>query len=233
MNIKKTVLVVALLSVVGGLVAVGTNNLTYAQRVSDLPQVAGKDYEEVKIKANFVGLPQKVDGKVLVVDIFNYGCGHCNTMFPLADELYNKYSDKIHLVKISAPFQQWNQYTHLFYTLEKLGVEKEVAPDIFNSIHQIRDRDLSLNSPTLIKILDKHKINKDEFTKAYQDPSIVEKVKQSLKILEAYNVSSTPTIVVNNERVYSPAKNGGYKETSQAVEKGINEYLKEIETSKK
>lgn len=185
-------------------------------------------FEPVVLTGSVAGLPQKVDGKVLVVDVFNYGCGHCAVIHSINDEVYKRNADKIHLVKISAPFAQWNQYTHLFYALNSLGIEDKVSPDIFSAIHEKKVKDLNLGSQALTDILNKHKVSIEEFTKAYNDPSIPEKVAQSLEVLKAYKIESTPTMIVDNEKKFGPSINQGYAEAAFAMENSIKENFDKI-----
>lgn len=187
-------------------------------------------FEPVNITSTVAGLPQKVDGKVLVVDVFNYGCSHCAVIHTLNDEVYKRNADNIKLVKISAPFAHWNQYTHLFYALDILGIESQLSDDIFKAIHEDNKRDLSLGSDALAKILTKHNVSIEAFTKAYNDPSIPEKVAQSLEILKAYNVESTPTMIVDNERKFSPSINQGYAEASLSMENAIKDKVAKLPT---
>ncbi len=178
-------------------------------------------FEPVNLTSVVAGLPQKVEGKVLVVDIFNYGCEHCAVIASLNEEVFKRNADKIHLVKISAPFAQWNQYTHLFYALESLGVESQLSADIFKILHQDKQKDLTIGSKALTDLLNKHNISIDSFNQAYNDPSISDKVAKSLDILKAYKVEGTPVMIVDNEKKFSPGVNGGYAEAAISMENAI------------
>jgi thiol:disulfide interchange protein DsbA len=93
---------------------------------------AGKQYVELNSPVQ-VAKP----GKIEVVELFWYGCGHCyqfeSTLNPWVEQL----PEDVNFVRIPALFGgMWNVHGQLFITLDAMKAEHKLHAAVFYGIHK-------------------------------------------------------------------------------------------------
>src|SRR6187397_2297608 len=91
----------------------------------------GKEYLRI---AN----PQPVETgkKIEVIEFFSYGCPHCAELEPHLDAWLAKLPQDVAFRRVPVMFQQrWTPLAKIYYTLDALGVESKLSPDVFKAIH--------------------------------------------------------------------------------------------------
>src|SRR6185436_17356705 len=105
--------------------------LTLLSTASGQEMVEGKNYVRLKN-------PQIVEtGKnIEVIKFFSYGCPHCGELEPaLQAWLKNKPAD-VQFRRIPVMFQpRWENLAKVYYTLDALGEENKLSPEVFSAIH--------------------------------------------------------------------------------------------------
>jgi thiol:disulfide interchange protein DsbA len=153
-----------------------------------------------------LGTPQSVTStgkKVEVIEFFMYHCPACNALEPQLLAWVNKQGDNIVFRRIHLPHTGNNDpEAHLFLALEALGIEKEWHAKILNVWHVehhqlLTDQD---NAQWAVK----NGIDKTKFMDAYMSFSVMSKLQGLLHLAESYNVSSTPTLVIDGRFVTDP-----------------------------
>jgi thiol:disulfide interchange protein DsbA len=95
------------------------------------PIEAGKQYVELNNP-----VPVSEPGKVEVVELFWYGCGHCYKFEDTINPWIEKLPEDVNFRRIPAMFGgMWNVHGQMFIALEALKVEHNVHAAIFNAIH--------------------------------------------------------------------------------------------------
>jgi thiol:disulfide interchange protein DsbA len=175
--------------------------LNNAIAASSPPIVEGTDYTVLN-KA----IVKKVEpkGKVNVKEFFSFVCIHCKDIEPLVASklLANKAVDldKIHVA--------WNpsteSYAKLNATLLIMKLDKLYTP-AFTATFSQHD----LNDPVQLKgFLSQNGLSQDQITKfmsTYNSFTVNSKVSEYKTQMEAYDISGTPTFVVGDKYVVSPA----------------------------
>ncbi len=175
--------------------------LNNAIAVSSPSIVEGTDYTILN-KAVVKKVEPK--GKVNVKEFFSFVCVHCKGVELLVASklLTNKAVDldRIHVA--------WNQstenYARLSATLLIMKLDKLYTP-AFNAIFSQHD----LNDPVQLKgFLSQNGLSQDQITKfmsTYNSFTVNSKVSEYKTQMEAYDISGTPTFVVGDRYVVSPA----------------------------
>src|SRR5690242_15018225 len=91
----------------------------------------GKNYARI---AN----PQPVETgkKIEVIEFFSYGCPHCAELEPYLDTWLAKAPQDVAFRRVPVMFQsQWVALAKVYYTLDALGVEPKLSPNVFKAIH--------------------------------------------------------------------------------------------------
>ena len=157
--------------------------------------VEGRNYARIKN-------PQPVEtGKnIEVIEFFSYGCPHCGELEPnLQAWLKTKPAD-VQLRRIPVVFQpRWESLARAYYTLEAMGEENKLSPEVFSSIHakgiQLWN-DKEFFDWAAGKGLDRKKVEE-----LYGSFTVVGKVNRAKQQAQVYQIQSVPTIVVDGKFV--------------------------------
>ena len=163
----------------------------------------GKDYTLLSVPVQKTAEPK---GKVNVKEFFMFTCPHCKDVDPFVEkQLFSNKSidlNKIHVVwdeKSSPGFAKLNA------TLELMKLHKLYAP-AFAAYEAKQDLN---NVDTLKKFLAKNGLKPEEITKfmaTYNSFTIVSKVSEYKVLTSKYNITGTPSFIVGDRYVVSPAK---------------------------
>ena len=156
--------------------------------------------------------PQTVEtGKnIEVIEFFSYGCPHCGEFEPvLQNWLRNKPAD-VQLRRIPVMFQpRWENLAKAYYTLEAMGEETRLSPEVFSAIHgkgAALWNDKEFFDWAAAKGLDRKKVED-----IYNSFAINGKVSRAKQLAQAYNIQSVPTIVVDGKYTTGPERlQGGH-----------------------
>lgn len=165
----------------------------------------GKNYQKI-VPAQ----PTNVaPGKVEVVEVFWYGCGHCFALDPAVEAWRAKGKPSyVEFVRVPA---MWNEGTRMharvFYTAELLGKLDELHSLIFREVNVNGD---PLNTVDKIAaFFQQHGVSKDEFTKAFSSFSVESKLQRADFLNKRYRIQSVPTVVVNGKYTTDVGTAGG------------------------
>ena len=147
-------------------------------------------------------------GKVEVVEVFWYACGHCYVLEPKL-EAWDKKGRPANAQLVRLP-ATWNDvlktHARLFYTTELLG-KQSLHPEIWREINVRRNR---LDTPEAIEaFFTSRGVSKADFQKAFSGFAIDSKVLKAEDLNRRYKITSTPTVIVNGKYVTDMAMAGG------------------------
>lgn len=96
------------------------------------PPVAGTDYVEIPNGQPF----DTTDGRIEVVEIFGYTCGHCASIQPTVRALKAKLPPDVNMIYVPAAFGgSWDTYAKAFYTAQTMGLLDKTHDAMFRAIH--------------------------------------------------------------------------------------------------
>lgn len=148
---------------------------------------------------------QTVGKKVEVVEFFAYHCPACYALEAPLNEWAKKNADKINFRRIHLPFQGANDpEAHLFLTLEAMGKEAEMHPKILNAVHVQRVR--LMKDDQIIDWVAKNGIDKAKFLETWNSFGVVTKLRRQMQVMNSYQVSGTPTLIVDGKYQTSPGQ---------------------------
>ena len=140
-------------------------------------------------------------GKVEVVEVFWYACGHCYAMEPVLEGWERKGKPaNVEFVRVPA---MWNEmlktHARVFYTAELLGKLPELHAEIYREINVRGNR---LDTPAKIEAFFTSKgVSKQDFQKAFSSFAAETKLARAADLNKRYRITSTPTFVVNGRYV--------------------------------
>jgi len=138
-------------------------------------------------------------GKVEVVEVFWYACGHC---FLLETKLENwARTGKAPYVELVRMPATWNEvlktHARVFYTAELLGKLPQLHTDIFREINVKGNR---LDTPQLIEAFFVSRgVSQADFQRAFSSFAVESKVRRADDLNRRYKITGTPTVIVNGK----------------------------------
>jgi thiol:disulfide interchange protein DsbA len=163
--------------------------------------IAADPVEGVNYKLLKPAVPTNVaPGKVEVVEVFWYACGHCYVLEPKIEAWERKGKPaNVELVRMPAV---WNEllktHARLFYTIEVLG-KPELNSEAFREINVRGNR---LDTPEKIEaFFTSRGVSKADFQKTFSGFAVESKLARAADLNKRYRIASTPTVVINGKYV--------------------------------
>jgi thiol:disulfide interchange protein DsbA len=186
-----------------------------------LALVGGASAQELLEGKQFVRIknPLPVDKgkKIEVIEFFSYGCPHCADLEPEMQKWMKTVPGDVAFVRVPVMFQdRWVILAKVYYTLDALGEEKKLTPDVFAAIHK---QGTNLASEKVFfdwaasKGLDRKKVED-----MYNSFAISSKINKAKSEAQQYNVQSVPMIVVDGKFVTATDKVGSHAALPPAID---------------
>jgi thiol:disulfide interchange protein DsbA len=155
-------------------------------------------------------------GKVEMVEVFWYACGHCYAIAPKVDA-WEKKGKPAYVEVIRMP-AVWNEllktHARLFYTIEILG-KPELHDEVFREINVRGNR---LDTPAKIEaFLTSKGVSKADFQKAFSGFAVESKLARAADLNKRYRITSTPTFIVNGKYVTDAGMAGGEDQLFEVI----------------
>lgn len=170
-----------------------------SSQAAPAPPVLGQDYTLLS-----PAQPTEPGKKVEVIEFFAYYCPHCNALDPELSAWVRMHSDKINFkrVHVSANGEPMAQQ-RLYYAIEAMGKTEELHSRIFHAMHVEHVR---VNTDDdAIELAVKLGLDKAKFTSFYNSFAVQTKVQRAIQMMQSYQISSWPNIVVDGKFVTSPS----------------------------
>jgi thiol:disulfide interchange protein DsbA len=155
--------------------------------------VAGTHYTELAAPVN-----TNDSSKVEVLEVFWYGCSHCFRFEPLIANWEATMPSDVDFGRFPA---MWNGlmevHAQVYYTAEAMDALDVVHEHVFNAINIEGNR--LQNEGQIGALFAKYGINEDEFAKSFNSFSVRTKVNQAKQRMQAYEIRSTPNMIVNGK----------------------------------
>ena len=161
--------------------------------------------EAIRGKYEVIGDINKLKGvkTIVMLEFFNYSCGHCYKFLETSKKLRAKFKDKLHHKKY--PIYWGNQTPYpakAFYIADELGLEQEFTQELFDTNFKLN---INIFQPKVIRFLAKeYKIEK-EMTAGMQSTAISAKTNEALALAKNFKATETPTIIINDVLKVAPS----------------------------
>ena len=173
--------------------------------------------EGVQYKTLKPAVPTSVaPGKVEVVEVFWYACGHCYLLEPKLAAWDKKGKPaNVELVRLPAVWNDLlNMHARLFYTIELLG-KPELHDEAFREVNVKRNR---LDTPEKIEaFFTSRGVAKADFDKAFAGFAVESRLAKAADLNRRYRITSTPTVIVNGKYVTDAGMAGGEDQLFQVI----------------
>jgi thiol:disulfide interchange protein DsbA len=161
--------------------------------------------------------PSSPPGKVEVVEVFWYACGHCYLLEPKLETWAR--TGKAPYVDFVRQPATWNDvlktHARVFYTAELLGKLPQLHADIFREVNLKGNR---LDTPESIEAYFVSRgVPKADFQKAFSSFAVESKVRRADDLNRRYRITGTPTVIVNGKYMTDVGMAGSEESLFQVI----------------
>jgi thiol:disulfide interchange protein DsbA len=161
--------------------------------------------------------PTSTDDKIEVVELFWYGCPHCNDLEPFIARWLETKPGDVEFVRMPAIFGERSKpLARAYYTAEVLGVLDETHSALFKAIHEQQQK---LNTDAEIQaFFQAHGVSEEEFRRTYNSFAVAIKLNNAELMTRRYAITGVPTLIVNGKYSTSGSQAGSHGEILKVVD---------------
>jgi len=153
--------------------------------------------------------------KVVVTEIFWYGCPHCFRFEPYVQKLAAELPDGAVFEHVPSSINpRWTEHARAYYSFELMGVLDQIHQPFFDAIHLKRQR--LDNVDAIAGFVAEQGLNEKAFREYYYSFPVENQIRKNNRIEQRYGHGGVPAVIVN----------GKYLVTSSLA--GSNERMVEI-----
>ena len=160
--------------------------------------------------------------KVEVLELFWYGCPHCDSLDPGLKVWVQNLPSGVNFVRMPVVFgRSWEMHARMFWVAKNLGILETIHEPLFNAIHREGQRLQRVDDVVAF------------FERYGADPAVVKRelagfaTESALRLADArvraYGIQGVPALVVNGQFVTGVSQAGGedqlFKLLNELIEK--------------
>ena len=161
--------------------------------------IVGQDYDVIPNGQPF----EPLNGKIEVVEVFNYVCPACAMFQPLVNAWKPRLPADVRFTYVPAAFgPRWDPYVRAYYTAESMGVADRTHDAIFKAIHV--DRKLKgergEDSPQdIAEVYAGFGVDEKQFVSTMSSFAVNAKFNRARQFIARAGANSTPMVIVNGK----------------------------------
>lgn len=192
-----------------------------SEQTSATTYTEGKEYTVIKNP-----IPTTSEGKVEVMELFWFGCGHCFALEPHVKKWLENKPENAEFKKVPAIFSdRWEFHARAFYTMQMLKVLDKAETPFFNAIHI--DRTPMDNIDNLVLFLADYGVTKQEVVDAFDSFAVDSNARSAKAISIRSGARGVPSMIVGGKYLTSVSQAGGQEQIFDVVNFLVNKVEKE------
>jgi thiol:disulfide interchange protein DsbA len=176
----------------------------------------GREY--VRLKSP---VPVETGKKIEVIEFFSYGCPHCADLEPHMQAWLKRLPADVQLRRVPVAFQpSWENLAKVYYTLELMGEDVKLTPDVFAAIHGGNRTNLA-NDTRFFEWAASKGLDRKKVEDTYKSFGMAGKIGRAKQLAQTYNIQSVPTLIVDGKFLISSSSAGGHDNVPTVVDAAI------------
>ena len=160
--------------------------------------------------------PTQPTDKVVVEEIFWYGCPHCYDFEPYLEHWLETKPENIEFIRVPGMLGKgWIPHAKAYYTAEILGVIDKIHRPLFDAIH--KEGEHIVNEVRLKKFFVDHGVDGEKFTETFNSEEVDRKIKEAFIKGKKYQIMGVPTIIVNGKYKTSASIAGSHENVIETI----------------
>ncbi|HEY1725385.1 MAG TPA: thiol:disulfide interchange protein DsbA/DsbL [Steroidobacteraceae bacterium] len=144
-------------------------------------------------------------GKIEVIEMFWYGCPHCDDLDPYLESWKQNKAAYIQFVRVPVTWGEVHRaHARLFYTLQALGKLDQLHTKVFDEIIKQQDplylpADPKGTFGAQMRFAKANGISESDFTTAYNSFAVQNNLQKADDLVRRYRIDAVPEIVINGK----------------------------------
>ena len=166
------------------------------------PFVDGADYQTIS-----PAVKTSQPDKVVVTEIFWYGCPHCFRFEPYVERWSASLPDGVVFEQVPSSLNpRWTEHARAFYAFKMMNALDQTHKALFDAIHLERQRLNSLD--TLAEFASNLGLDEKLFRENYFSFPVETQVRKNIQKEKRYGHSGVPAVIVNGKYLVSASLAG-------------------------
>ncbi len=180
-------------------------SLSFAAAIHAQGPQEGREYVRIQNP-----VPVETGKKIEVIEFFSYGCPHCGEFEPILDAWLKTIPPDVQFRRVPVMFQdRWVPLAKIYYTLDALGEEARLSPEVFTAIH---GKGIALwQEKTFFDWAASKGLDRKKVEDMYNSFAIAGKMNRARQQAELYRVQSVPLVVVDGKFITASDKVGTHE----------------------
>ena len=174
--------------------------------------IEGVDYQRIDPAVKTSDL-----GKVVVTEVFWYGCPHCFRFEPYVIKWADSLPDGVVFEQLPSSLNpRWVVHARTYYAMKMMAVQEQLHEKFFNAIHLKRQRLDSVDS--IATFIADQGYDEKLFREYYASFAVDSQVRKNNKIEQRYGHQGVPSVIVNGKYLTGAAMAGSNKRLIKIIE---------------
>ena len=170
--------------------------------VAQMAFVEGTDYQPINPPVETTQ-----PDKVVVTEMFWYGCPHCFRFEPYVERWSAALPDGVVFEQVPSSLNpQWTEHARAYYSFKLMGVLDQVHGAFFDAIHLKRQRLTSLD--TIAEFVAEQGLDEKAFREHYFSFPVETQIRKNINKEKRYGHRGVPAIIVNGRYLVSASLAG-------------------------
>jgi len=136
--------------------------------------------------------------KVVVTEVFWYGCPHCFRLEPYIEHWAKTIPDGVVFEQVPSVLNSsWSTHARAFYAFKLMGVQKQLHQTLFDAMHVKRKRLNSIDQ--LADFVAEQGLDEQLFRDSYASFPVDTQIRKNSQSEKRYSHNGVPAIIVNGK----------------------------------
>ena len=175
---------------------------------------AGFEYQQTQQP-----IPTENAAKIEVVELFWYGCPHCNVLEPQLAAWVKKLPRDVEFKRVPAIARpDWAPAAKAYFAMEALGMTEKLHSALFDAIHKQKIVNPSDEAALADWITKQSGLDKKKVDEVFKSFSVNTKMTRASQVFRASGATGVPTLIIEGSTWTSSTVAGGNEEMLKVAE---------------
>jgi thiol:disulfide interchange protein DsbA len=179
--------------------------------IAQMAYVEGSDYELIT-----PAVKTTQPDKVVVTEIFWYGCPHCFRFEPYVEKWSAKLPDGVVFEQVPSSLNpRWTEHARAYYSFQLMGQLEQTHRAFFDAIHLKRQRLTDLD--TIAGFVAERGLDEKAFREYYSSFPVETQIRKNIQKEKRYGHNGVPAVIVNGKYLVSASSAGSNERMIQIM----------------
>lgn len=158
-----------------------------------------------------------LDGRIEVVELFSYACGHCADLHPLIDPWQRRLPDDVRFTYLPVVYGGRDNLAAAFFASQALGTLERTHGATFDAMHRARRLPRNASPSELAWFYAQHGVDQAAFETQMRSDATGQKLNAARDFLLRSGAQGTPTLIINGRYRIQARSLRGLLDTADAL----------------